>query len=219
MLSRNTLLPFALLSRGPSLLQAQKTPIQITADLTDAPRKLHHAEIDIPVIPAHHPHHAQVDPRQPPPHRPRRRDHRPSFNRQRQGPPLAPRRRRPLRVPRHRPRWRHHPPRPSRLHRLPRISQKLAMLEWEKLVLYPATTPVKDIPIQPTKVPDGWGIGTALTPTRLRSAHPRAEPPPSPRPPSTSSRTRPSSPASTSTNSRSPPSSRPSTTLTRRRRP
>ena len=30
---------------------AQKTPIQITADLTEAPRKLYHAEIDIPVAP------------------------------------------------------------------------------------------------------------------------------------------------------------------------
>ena len=30
---------------------AQQTPIQITADLTDAPRKLFHAEIDIPVKP------------------------------------------------------------------------------------------------------------------------------------------------------------------------
>src|SRR5215471_1783244 len=45
---------------------AQKTPIQITADLTEAPRKLYHAEVDIPVtagplalitpkwIPGHH---------------------------------------------------------------------------------------------------------------------------------------------------------------------
>ena len=34
-----------------------------------------------------------------------------------------------------------------------------------KLMLYPANTPVRDIPIQPSvKVPAGWGIGTALTP-------------------------------------------------------
>jgi hypothetical protein len=33
----------------PSLAFAQKTPIQITADLTEAPRKLYHAEIDLPV--------------------------------------------------------------------------------------------------------------------------------------------------------------------------
>ena len=30
---------------------AQKAPIQITADLSDAPRKLYHAEVDIPVQP------------------------------------------------------------------------------------------------------------------------------------------------------------------------
>ena len=50
MIVRHTLLPFALLALGSSsLLQAQKTPIQITADLSDAPRKLYHAEVDIPV--------------------------------------------------------------------------------------------------------------------------------------------------------------------------
>ena len=47
-----------------------------------------------------------------------------------------------------------------------RISQKMAVLEWEKLLLYPANTPVRDIPVQPSViVPAGWGIGTALTPT------------------------------------------------------
>ena len=34
---------------GKTLAQAQKTPIQITADLSDAPRKLYHAEVDLPV--------------------------------------------------------------------------------------------------------------------------------------------------------------------------
>ena len=39
------------------------------------------------------------------------------------------------------------------------------MLEWEKLMLYPANIPVRDIPIQPSvTVPTGWGIGTALQP-------------------------------------------------------
>jgi predicted metalloprotease with PDZ domain len=46
-----------------------------------------------------------------------------------------------------------------------RVSEKLAVLEWEKLLLYPAHAPVRDIPIQPSvKVPAGWGIGTALLP-------------------------------------------------------
>src|SRR6202035_1394774 len=46
-----------------------------------------------------------------------------------------------------------------------RVTQKMAVLEWEKLLLYPANTPVKEIAVQPTvTVPQGWGIGTALTP-------------------------------------------------------
>jgi predicted metalloprotease with PDZ domain len=41
----------------------------------------------------------------------------------------------------------------------------MAVLEWEKLLLYPAHIPVREIPIQPSLVvPAGWGIGTALTP-------------------------------------------------------
>ncbi|HTD95693.1 MAG TPA: hypothetical protein VK627_02140, partial [Edaphobacter sp.] len=50
MINRHTLLPLALLL-GATTLQAQKTPIQITADLSEAPRKLYHAEVDIPVQP------------------------------------------------------------------------------------------------------------------------------------------------------------------------
>ncbi len=47
-----------------------------------------------------------------------------------------------------------------------RVSDKLAMLEWEKFLLYPAGIPVREIEIQPSvKVPAGWGVGTALTPT------------------------------------------------------
>ena len=41
----------------------------------------------------------------------------------------------------------------------------MAVLEWEKLLLYPVGTPIRDIMVQPTvTVPEGWGIGTALTP-------------------------------------------------------
>lgn len=47
-----------------------------------------------------------------------------------------------------------------------RVSDKLAMLEWEKLLIYPAGIPVREIQVQPSvQVPAGWGIGTALTPT------------------------------------------------------
>ncbi len=38
-----------LFSLGISLANAQNAPIQITADLSDAPRKLFHAEMDFPV--------------------------------------------------------------------------------------------------------------------------------------------------------------------------
>jgi hypothetical protein len=55
-----------LIALGVSIANAQKAPIEITADLSDAPRKLFHAEIDFPVsagpltlispewIPGHH---------------------------------------------------------------------------------------------------------------------------------------------------------------------
>jgi len=55
-----------LIALGISIASAQKAPIEITADLTDAPRKLFHADIDFPVsagplsltspewIPGHH---------------------------------------------------------------------------------------------------------------------------------------------------------------------
>ena len=168
MTARHTLLPFALLTLGfPSLLQAQKTPIQITADLTDAPRKLYHAEIDIPVQPGPV---SLTTPKWIP------GNHRPT------GPvdditgvvftangKVLPWRRDDEDL------YQFHVTVPAGVTTLhahldcivtARISQKLAVLEWEKLMLYPANVPVKDIPIQPSvKVPAGWGIGTALTPT------------------------------------------------------
>src|SRR5271156_2084808 len=168
MISRRTLLPLALLALGsPSLLQAQKTPIQITADLSDAPRKLYHAEIDIPVQPG--PVSLTTPKWIPGNHRPTgpvdeitgvvftangkvlpwRRDDEDLYEFHVTVPAgVTP----------------HH----AHLDCIvtERISQKLAVLEWEKLLLYPANTPVRDIPIQPSLiVPAGWGIGTALTPT------------------------------------------------------
>jgi predicted metalloprotease with PDZ domain len=145
---------------------AQKAPIQITADLSDAPRKLYHAEIDLPVtagpltlttpqwIPGNHRPTGPVDEITGVVF---------SVN----GKPLA---------------WRRDDVDLYQFHLVVpvgvttvhahldcivtrRLSQKLAVLEWEKLLLYPANTPVRDIPIQPSLiVPAGWGIGTALTP-------------------------------------------------------
>ncbi|MFT4113090.1 M61 family peptidase [Silvibacterium sp.] len=152
----------------PSLALAQKTPIQITADLRDTPRKLFHAEIDIPVT------HAGPLSLTTPEWIPG--NHRPTgpvsdivgvvFTAN--GQTLT---------------WRRDDEDLYQFHvEVPkgvtsvhahldciataRLSQHLAMLEWEKLLLYPADTPVREIPIQPTLiVPTGWGVGTALTPT------------------------------------------------------
>jgi predicted metalloprotease with PDZ domain len=148
------------------IARAQKTPIQITADLSDAPRKLFHAEVDLPVTPGPL---TLTTPKWIPGH------HTPNgavaeitgvvFTAN--GQTLA---------------WRRDdvdlyqfhltiPQGVSTLHAhldcivTDRVSQKLAAMEWEALMLYPANTPVRDIPIQPSvKVPAGWGIGTALTP-------------------------------------------------------
>ena len=167
MIVRHTLLPLTLLLAATPLLEAQKTPIQITADLSEAPRKLYHAEVDIPVKPGPV---SLTTPKWIP------GNHRPT------GPvdqitgvvftangKVLPWRRDDEDL------YQFHvtvPADVTTLHAhldcivLARISQKLAVLEWEKLLLYPANTPVKDIPIQPSvKVPEGWGIGTALTPT------------------------------------------------------
>src|SRR6202035_3168927 len=51
-----------------------------------------------------------------------------------------------------------------------RVSEKVAVLEWENVLLYPAHIPVRDIPIEPAViVPAGWGMGTPLTPQSPRS--------------------------------------------------
>jgi predicted metalloprotease with PDZ domain len=145
---------------------AQKAPIQITADLSDAARKIYHAEIDLPVTAGPL---TLTTPQWIP------GDHRPtgpvdsivgvvfSVN----GQPLA---------------WRRDdvdlyqfhlvvPKGATTLHAhldcivTARVTQKMAVLEWEKLLLYPAHTPVREIPIQASlKVPGGWGVGTALVP-------------------------------------------------------
>jgi len=145
---------------------AQKTPIEITADLTDAPRKLYHAEIDLPVKPGPL---TLITPEWIPgthmPIGPAQEITGVVFTADGK---TIPWRRDDVNL------YEFHltvPDGATHLHAhldcivLRRISQKLAVLEWEKLLLYPADTPVRDIPIEPSvKVPAGWGIGTALTP-------------------------------------------------------
>src|SRR6202162_1383957 len=146
---------------------AQRPPIQTTADLSDAPRKLYHAEIDIPVkagvvslttpkwIPGNHRPTGPLD------------EITGVVFTANGKPPTGRRDDEDL--------YRFHVTVPAGVTTLhahldclvtARVSQKLAVLEWEKLLLYPANTPVKEIPIQPSvKVPEGWGIGNALLPT------------------------------------------------------
>ena len=143
-----------------------RTPIQITADLTDAPRKLFHVEVDLPVTEG--PLTLTTPKWIPGTHMPA-------------GPAdditgvvftangeTLPWRRDDVEL------YEFHVTIPKGVTTLhahldcivtARISQKLAALEWEKLLLYPAGIPVREIPIQPSLVvPAGWGIGTALTP-------------------------------------------------------
>lgn len=162
---RSAVFPLSLLVATSTF--AQKTPIRITADLSDAPHKIYHAELDIPVssgtvslttpewIPGNHRPTGPVSDitgvvftvnGKPVPWR---RDDQDLYQ--------------------------FHVKVPAGITTLhahldcivtSRVSQKLAVLEWEKLLLYPANTPVKEIAIQPSvTVAKGWGIGTALTPT------------------------------------------------------
>jgi len=161
-----TVVIFGLLLNASAWGQSRKAPIQITADLSDAPRKLFHAEVDLPVsagpltlttpkwIPGQHMPYGPVG-------------NIVGVLFTANGRPLA---------------WRRDdvdlyqfhltiPEGVSTLHAhldcivVANVSQKTAVLDWENLLLYPANTPVRDIPIQPSLiVPAGWSVGTALTP-------------------------------------------------------
>ncbi|MFY9733238.1 MAG: hypothetical protein WB723_02775 [Candidatus Acidiferrales bacterium] len=163
---RRWLLTVCLLLAVPAWGQSQKAAIQITVDLSDAPRKLYHAEVDLPVTAGPR---ALTTPKWIP------GTHQPlgpvasvtgvvfTAN----GQPLA---------------WRRDdvdlyqfhvtiPEGVTTLHAhldcivTTNITQKLALFDWETLMIYPAHTPVRDIPIQPSLiVPAGWSVGTALTP-------------------------------------------------------
>ncbi len=159
--------PFVLASTlALALPLAAQQAIRIKADLTEAPRKLYHAEIDLPVKAGPN---TFTTPQWIP------GNHRPTGPAEDitgvvfsvDGKPIP---------------WRRDdvdlyafhvdvPKGVTTLHVhldcivLSRASDKMAVLEWEKLLLYPAHTPVRDILIQPSvTVPTGWGIGTALLP-------------------------------------------------------
>ncbi|ADW70956.1 M61 family metallopeptidase [Granulicella tundricola] len=146
---------------------AQSAPIKIVADLSEAPRRLYHAEIDIPVksgpltlttpkwIPGNHRPTGPVDDIT-------------GVVFTANGETLK---------------WRRDdvdlyefhltvPKGVTNVHAHldfiveGRVTDHMAVLEWEKLLLYPADKPGREIAIQPSiTVPAGWGIGTALQPT------------------------------------------------------
>ena len=156
------------------LAAAQQTPIQIHADLTDAPRKIFHADVDIPVhrgpldlitpkwIPGAHGPDGPVG-------------NIAGVRFEVDGKPL-PWKRDPVDM------YKYHleiPAGASMLHAhldciYSRATRTTATLEWEDLLLYPAHVPVREIAIQPVvTVPPRWGIGTSLKPlTAYDPQHP-----------------------------------------------
>ncbi len=151
---------------GVTPLLAQKTPIQITADLTEGVRHLYHAEIDIPVQAGIA---DLITPRWiPGTHAP--------------GGPLADIVGVVFTGSGQTLKWRRDDVELAEFHvTIPkgvstvhvhldsivpgRVTSKMSVLEWEHLMMYPAHVPVKDIPIQPSvTVPAGWGTGTSLKP-------------------------------------------------------
>ncbi len=156
-----------LLAATLTALAAPQSPITITADLSEAPRKLWHADLVIPVQPGEVTlTAAEWIPGTHQPEGPVKNMAGLVFRAN--GQPLV---------------WRRdnvdlssfHVTVPAGVSELQvhvdaiatsRVSDKMAMLEWERLLLYPDGIPVRDIQIQPSiRVPAGWGVGTALTPT------------------------------------------------------
>jgi predicted metalloprotease with PDZ domain len=163
-----------LLTASLPAVNAQQTPIQIHADLSDAPRKLYRADIDLPVHPGpldlitpewipgvHGPEGPVPDIA--------------GIRFEVDGKTVA-WHRDPVNT------YEYHlevPAGASMLHaHLERVRSRAARvaatLEWEDLLLYPAHLPVRNIAIQPTvTVPAHWGIGTSLKPLTLYDAqHP-----------------------------------------------
>jgi predicted metalloprotease with PDZ domain len=146
---------------------AQTDVIKITADLSEAPRRLYHAEVDIPVkagpvklttpkwIPGNHRPTGPVDDITGV-----------VFTANGQ---TLPWRRDDVDL------YAYHVTVPKGVTMLhahldcivsARVTDHMAVLEWEKLLLYPADKAGKDMAVQPNvTVPAGWGIGTALQPT------------------------------------------------------
>jgi predicted metalloprotease with PDZ domain len=154
---------------------AQQPPIQITADLTEAPRKLFHAEIDLPVHPG--PLDLTEAAWVPGHHATKNTDSDITgivFTANGQ---TLPWRRDDVDL------YQFHLTIPAGVTTLHahldyivniKATNALAVLEWEDLMLYPAHLPVRTIAIQPSViVPAGWAVATSLTPiSPADSEHP-----------------------------------------------
>jgi predicted metalloprotease with PDZ domain len=153
-------LPFLLASSA----FAQQTPIQITADLTDAPRKLFHAEIDIPVHPG--PFAVTAAAWVPGHHATKHTDNDITGLVFTANGNVIPWRRDDVDL------YQFHLTIPAGVSTLHahldyivniKATNALAVLEWEDLMLYPAGIPVREIAIQPSViVPAGWSVATSL---------------------------------------------------------
>lgn len=143
-----------------------EVPIQITADLTEGYRHLYHAEIDLPVKPGPA---TFITPKWiPGTHAP--------------GGPLADITGVVFTANGQTLKWRRDDVNLAEFHvEIPRgvssvhvhldsitshrVTRNMSVLEWERLMMYPANIPVREIAIQPSvTVPSGWGTGTALKP-------------------------------------------------------
>ncbi len=145
----------------------RRSPISITADLSEAPRKLWHADIRIPVTPG--PITVTAAEWIPGTHMPSGPVDNMTGLYFRAGGKTLPWRRDDVDL------YAFHVDVPAPASTLDihvdaivssRVSDKLAMLEWEKLLLYPDGIPVRNIRMEASiTVPNGWGLGTALTPS------------------------------------------------------
>ncbi len=148
-----------------TLSASAQAPIQIHANLTDAPRKLLHADVTLPVHPG--PLDLITPEWIPGAHGPDGPVHDITGIRFEVDGKTIPWHRDPVNT------YEYHvdiPAGATTLHAhldciFARAARTSVTLEWEHLMLYPAHIPVRDIAIQPTvTVPAHWGIGTSLKP-------------------------------------------------------
>lgn len=175
---RVLILPFVTIFATSALTQTSSEPIRVTADLTDAPRKLIHADIEVPVSPG--PVSLTSAKWIPGNHRPSGPiDNFTGLTVRADGKEL-PWRRDDVNL------YTFHIDVPQGISMLDIHVDFLAVpgftvssddgstsglqttMEWEEIALYPAGTPVRQIPVIPAvKLPEGWKLGTALTPTSI----------------------------------------------------